>query len=133
MTPAQSVSAADQTIEVGVTGPSVHVSGPGEVDLFGQQLTTSVNFAGPIRPRVRLARITLSQQLHDFTDTSAGRDPQQSIAAALVRGFRHYLYWQIIIVGLLAVLLAGAVSGWMRRGWRYSLALIGVVLLVTEP
>ncbi|MGH3635896.1 MAG: GDSL-type esterase/lipase family protein [Mycobacterium sp.] len=132
VTPAQQVSAAGQTIEVGVTGPSFDLSGPGELDLFGQKLATSVHFVGPIRPRIRLTHITLSKQLQEFADTSSGRSPAQSISAALVSGFHHYLYWQVVVVALVAVLLAGAVAGWMRRGRRRSLALIVAVLAVTE-
>lgn len=132
VTPAQRVSAAGQTIEVGVTGPSADLSGPGEVDLFGQKLATRVHFVGPIRPRIRLTRITLSKQLQEFADTSSGRSPGRSLSDALVGGFHRYVYWQVVVVALVAVLLAGAVAGWMRRGWRRSLTLIAAALAVTE-
>lgn len=132
VTPAQQVSAAGQTFEVGSAGPSLNWSGPGELDLFGQHLDTSVEFIGPIRPRIRLTHITLSKQLENFVQASSGTSATTSLAKALSRGFRHYVYWQVGIVGLAAVLFAGAVSGWMRQGWRHSLVLIGSLLVLTE-
>lgn len=132
ITPSQQVSAAGQTFEVGGAGPSLHWSGPGELDLFGQQLDTSLRFSGPIRPRIQLTHITLSKQLENFVQASSGTSATTSLAKALSRGFRHYVYWQVGIVGLAAVLFAGAVSGWMRQGWRHSLALIGSLLVLTE-
>jgi lysophospholipase L1-like esterase len=132
LTPDQEVRAAGQTIEVGVTGPSASLSGPGTLDLFGQELDTTARFAGPIRPKVRLTRITLSEQLRDFAEGTSGTDPATSVSRALVGGFRQYFYWQVAVVGLTAVLLAGAVAGWLRRGRRASAAFVGAVLVLTE-
>lgn len=132
VTPDQEVSAAGQTIKVGVTGPSTHLSGPGELDLFGQQLDTKVHFVGPIRPRIQLTHITLSKQLKNFADSSSGTGAFTTLGDELMSGFLHFVYWQIAIVGVAAVLLAGAICGWMRRGWWRSLALIAAVLVVTE-
>jgi hypothetical protein len=56
VTPMQRVSAAGQTVQVGATGPSWDLSGPGELDLFGQRIPTTVQFAGPVRPRLQLTR-----------------------------------------------------------------------------
>ncbi|MBZ5737109.1 GDSL-type esterase/lipase family protein [Nocardioides mangrovi] len=130
VTPDQQVATAGQTIEVGVSAPTLDLSGPGELDLFGQRLDTTVEFAGPVRPRIRLTHITLSQQLRDFT--SGGGDSAASLSSALVDGFRRYIYWEIAVVGVVAVLIAGAVTGWLRRGWRASLVFIALVLVVTE-
>ncbi|TWP36375.1 GDSL-type esterase/lipase family protein [Leekyejoonella antrihumi] len=132
VTPAQSVSAAGQTVQVGVAGPSTQLSGPGELDLFGQKLPTTVQFAGPIRPRIQLTHITLSKQLEEFASTSSGTNPTTSIADALVQGFRRYFYWQVAMVGLVAIVLAGAIAGWMRRGRGRSLALIVSIAVITE-
>src|SRR5213076_471031 len=62
-TPMQQVSAAGQTVQVGVAAPSIDLSGPGELVLFGQEIPTSLQFAGPVRPRLVLSRITLSEQV----------------------------------------------------------------------
>ena len=57
ITPAQTVSVAGQVITVGATAPSLSLSGPGEVDLFGQSLPTTLRFPGPLRPRLALSQI----------------------------------------------------------------------------
>jgi lysophospholipase L1-like esterase len=131
VTPMQSVTAAGQDVEVGATGPSWSLSGPGELDLFGQAIPTTVHFTGPVRPRVQLTHITLSQQLAEFTH-SASHGGAQSLKDALVRGWRHYFYWQVFLVGVASVVLAGAVAGWLRASWRRSLALIAGALVLAE-
>jgi hypothetical protein len=47
VTPMQTVTVAGQVIKVGTTSPRLSLSGPGEVDLFGQSLPTVVGGAGP--------------------------------------------------------------------------------------
>lgn len=128
VTPMQQVSAAGQTIQVGVTPPSWSVSGPGELDLFGQQLDTTTTFAGPVRPRLRLTHIALSQQLAEF---AGGKDPATSLENALVSGWTRYFYWQIAVSGLIALVLSGALSGWRRFGWKRTLVTITAAILVT--
>lgn len=98
----QSVPAAGQTVQVGATAPSFSLAGPGELDLFGQQIPTTTRFAGPVRPRVRLTQITLNQQLTDFTHSASGTSAAQSLETALVDGWRWYFVWQLVIVGGLA-------------------------------
>jgi len=129
ITPMQRVAAAGQIVRVGATAPSWSLSGPAQLDLFGQHLPTTLTFAGPVRPRLELSRITLSQQLSEFTGTS-GQDAGQSLEHALVAGWWHYFAWQITIVGIVALVLTGAASGWLRRHWRHTgwLLVIGVVL-----
>src|SRR4051794_19277066 len=55
LTPMQSVSAAGQTVQVGAARPGTSLSGPGELDLFGEAIATRPHFDGPIRPRLKLA------------------------------------------------------------------------------
>ena len=131
ITPMQQVSAAGQTIKVGVTAPSFSTSGPGELDLFGQSIPTTVQFTGPVRPRLALTHITLSEQLSQLTASSPSA-AARSLEKALVRGFKHFFYWQILVVALIAIVLFGAVAGWLRRGWKRTAVLIGVGLVVTE-
>src|SRR5580704_4955691 len=59
VTPLQTVTVAGQVIQVGASAPSLSLSGPGRVDLFGQSLPTNVQFAGPVRPRLELSAITI--------------------------------------------------------------------------
>ncbi len=131
VTPMQTVSAAGQTIKVGVTAPSWGLSGPGELDLFGQQIPTTLHFAGPVRPRVALSRITLSDQLAQFTSRSPEAGAK-SLEDALVRGWTHFFIWQVVVVALFAIGLFGAVAGWLRHGPKRTLMLIAVGLAVTE-
>ena len=65
-TPMQTVDVAGQIITVGTTAPSWSLSGPGEVDLFGQSLPTTLQFPGPVRPRLALAEITINSELTNF-------------------------------------------------------------------
>jgi len=55
VTPMQTVTVAGQVIEVGTSAPTLSLSGPGQVDLFGQSLPTNLLFAGPVRPRLQAA------------------------------------------------------------------------------
>lgn len=131
LTPMQTVTAAGQTIRVGVTAPSWTLSGPGELDLFGQHIPTLITFVGPVRPRLVLTHITLTEQLNQFV--AAGQaSAAHTLEQALVSGWERFFTWQVIVAGLAAIVLSGAVAGWLRRGWRRSLALILVGLVVTE-
>src|SRR5258708_26768234 len=63
VTPMQQVSLAGQTVGVGAAAPTLSRSGPGELDLFGQRLPTTIQFAGPVRPRLPLTHIKLNRPL----------------------------------------------------------------------
>jgi lysophospholipase L1-like esterase len=132
ITPMQQVSAAGQTLQVGVAPPSWSLSGPGELDLFGQRIPTTIQFAGPVRPRLQLTQITMSRQLAEFAGTGAGRDPAGALQHALVQGWEHYFVWQIVVVAAVCLALLGAVAGWRRRSRRQTLALLGVGLVLTQ-
>jgi lysophospholipase L1-like esterase len=115
VTPAQSVSAAGQTLRVGATSPTLSLSGPGELDLFGQSMPTTLRFNGLIRPRLELTHITLDSQLNEFVSTSSGRSGAQSrLAGGLVGGWERYFLWQTLVTAGFAVLLLLAYTG-LRR------------------
>ena len=61
--PLQTVSAAGQTAQVGAAAPYLSLSGPGELDLFGQVMPTKPQFEGPIRPLLKLTHITIDAQV----------------------------------------------------------------------
>src|SRR5215472_13096935 len=82
VTPLQQVSLAGQTVGVGAAAPTLSVSGPGELDLFGQRLPTILQFAGPVRPRLALTRITLGRQLATAF-SPRGQSPAGAIGSAL--------------------------------------------------
>ena len=115
LTPMQQVSTAGQTVAVGATAPSWSFSGPGRLDLFGQSLPTTIQFDGPIRPRLALTHITLSEQLSQFAAT---KDAAATLEEALVAGWQRFFVWQLVIVAIAALVLSGAAAGWLRHGWR---------------
>src|SRR3954454_19407453 len=130
-TPMQQVSAAGQTVRVGVAAPTFDLSGPGELDLFGQEIPTTLHFLGPVRPRVALSRITLGEQVAQLTT----QDPDvtaHSLENALVSGWKRFFVWQVVVVGLCSIALLGAAAGWLRHGWKRSVGLIVVGLIVAE-
>lgn len=136
LTPMQTVEAVGQTIRVGATTPSLSWSGPGQVDLFGQELPTTVEFSGPIRPRLELTDLQLTEQLTGLagpdSDESTRSAAQQELTDGLVTGWRNYLIVQVLIVAGVMVLLLGAVAGWQRRSLRPSITfvLVGTVIAV---
>ncbi|WP_052226252.1 GDSL-type esterase/lipase family protein [Microbacterium mangrovi] len=127
LTPMQEVSTAGQTVGVGVTAPSWSVSGPGQLDLFGQSLPTTIQFDGPIRPRLTLTHITLSEQLSQFAAT---KDAAANLEEALIGGWQRFFVWQLVIVAVAALVLSGAAAGWLRHGWRETGILIAGTLVV---
>jgi lysophospholipase L1-like esterase len=127
LTPMQEVSTAGQTVAVGVTAPSWSVSGPGQLDLFGQSLPTTIQFDGPIRPRLTLTHITLSEQLSQFAAT---KDAAATLEDALVGGWQRFFVWQGVIVAVAALALSGAVAGWLRHGWRETGILLAGTLVL---
>jgi lysophospholipase L1-like esterase len=132
VTPTQTVSAAGQTVRVGVAAPSLSLSGPGELKLFGQGLPTTIEFAGPVRPRLELAQITLSPQLAGLIQPDGDSSAWEGLQQALVDGWVRYLAWQVAIVALIAMVLLGAVAGWRRLSKRSTLAFLAVGLVVAE-
>jgi len=75
VTPVQNVTVTGEEIGVGAAAPALSFSGPGEVDLFGQRLPTTLQFAGPVRPRLTLTHITLDQQLASMFRPGHGQLP----------------------------------------------------------
>lgn len=135
ITPMQTVETAGQTLRVGAAAPTHSWSGPGELDLFGQHLPTTVEFVGPVRPRIELTRITLSEQLAELV--GAGTEPSQAQAAqalqdGLVAGWKRYFAWQVGVSAAAAVVLLAAIAGWRRYSMRASIALVIVGLVITE-
>ena len=116
VTPTQDVTVAGEEIGVGAAAPSLSLSGPGEVNLFGQRLPTTLQFAGPVRPSLTLTHITLDEQLASmFRPGQHGQAPARTaIGHALASAWTTYFGWEICITGAAALLLAGALCGWAR-------------------
>lgn len=132
VTPDATVSAAGQTVRVGAAPPSLSFSGPGELDLFGQQLPTAVNFDGPVRPRLVLTHISVNDQLASLFAGHKVPIVGQSLGQALASGWARYFVWEAVAAGCAALLLVGALAGWFRVPWRRMLVLLGAGLVLTE-
>jgi hypothetical protein len=132
ITPLQTVNVAGQVIKVGATAPTLSFSGPGEVDLFGQSLTTHIPFTGPVRPRLQLTQITINSELTNFVQGSGPASPEQVLGNALASGWIHYFSWETAITGLGVLVLLGAVAGFRRLPHRTTVKLLVTGLVITE-
>lgn len=132
VTPAQSVSALGQTVEVGTTSPSLSLSGPGVLDLFGESLPTQARFTGPVRPRLVLTKITVTQQVANFLSPSGRRSEGSVLGRRLANGWVHYFAWEVGFTALGAVVLALAFVGLRRPSWRRSVLTVVLALVVAE-
>lgn len=130
VTPMQTVTVAGQVIKVGAA-PRLGLSGPGEVDLFGQGLPTVTSVPGPIQPRLQLSQITLNSQLANFVQGRSPSHAGKALRTQLVAGWEHYFAWETGAAALAALILAGAVAGWRRLGGKATGLLLVVVLIVT--
>jgi lysophospholipase L1-like esterase len=127
VTPLQSVSALGQTVGVGAAAPSLSFSGPGEVDLFGQPLPTSVRFLGPVRPRLVLTTITLNQQVEGLFDPATSDGSARALGDGLASGWTRYFVWETAYVALGALLLLGIIAGWRRHAWSWKKTVVIVL------
>lgn len=132
ITPMQTVSVAGQVITVGTTTPSWSLAGPGEVDLFGQTLSTNLQFPGPVRPRLALAQITINSELTNFVQGAKPAGAERTLGSRLADGWIRYFAFQTTIAGLGALVLLGAIAGWRRLPRRTTLKLLAAGLLATE-
>jgi lysophospholipase L1-like esterase len=118
LTPMQSVSAAGQSVRVGAVRPGWNLSGPGELDLFGEAIATRPHFDGPIRPRLELSRIELGSQVDH-----AARDGRllPVLSKHLAAGWLRFCLWESLIAAGCAAVIAVAVAG-IRRSTRRAMA-----------
>lgn len=122
LTPMQSVSAAGQTVQVGAAQPGRSMSGPGELELFGETIATRPHFDGPIRPLLKLTHINLAPQV------GAG-ELVPDLSRSLGSGWLRYCLWESLIAAGCAAVIAVAVAGVRRATRRTLLAMVaaGVV------
>ena len=132
LTPMQTVTAAGQEIRVGATAPGLALSGPGELDLFGQRLPTNQRFTGPIRPRLQLAQITINSELTTFVEGTKPAGAARRLGARLAGGWKRYFIWETVLAGAGALALVGAAAGWRRMPRRATLTLLAAGLVIAE-
>jgi hypothetical protein len=113
--PLQTVSAAGQTAQVGAAGPSLSLSGPGELDLFGQVVPTKPQFEGPIRPLLQLTHITIDRQVAQLLRSDDPRTLELNLSQQLAQGWTRYFVWETLIAAGFAVVALIAVAGIRRQ------------------
>jgi hypothetical protein len=113
--PLQTVSAAGQTAQVGAAGPSLSLSGPGELDLFGQVVPTKPQFEGPIRPLLQLTHITIDRQVAQLLRSDSPRTLELNLSQQLAQGWTRYFEWETLIASGFAVVALIAVAGIRRQ------------------
>jgi len=99
VTPQQTVIVAGQVIQVGASAPSLSLSGPGEVDLFGQSLPTNLRFRGPVRPRLQLSQITINSELTTFVEGTHPAGAERVLGARLAAGWKRTTV-KLLLLGL---------------------------------
>ena len=132
VTPLQTVSVAGQVIQVGATAPSLSLSGPGEIDLFGQSLPTNIQFTGPVRPRLQLSQISINSELTTFVEGTNQAGAERILGARLADGWKRYFAWETAVTGAGMLLLVGALAGWRRVPHRTTVKLLAAGLLIAE-
>jgi hypothetical protein len=132
VTPMQTVTVAGQVIQVGASAPSLSLSGPGEVDLFGQNLPTDLRFSGPVRPRLQLSQITINSELTTLVEGADGAGVERVLGTRLAEGWKRYFAWETALAGVGSLILVGAVAGWRRLPRNTTLKLLAAGLAVTE-
>ncbi|MEY9842707.1 lysophospholipase L1-like esterase [Streptacidiphilus sp. EB103A] len=120
VTPLQTVTAIGQSVQVGAASPGLSLSGPGELDLFGEAIPTRPQFDGPIRPRLQLAHIDLNAQTNAITKPNRQQAVESSLSRALAAGWTRYLIWETLVAAGFAALLAVAAAG-VRRSSRAAM------------
>src|SRR5512140_2785558 len=116
--PLQTVSAAGQTAQVGAAVPDLSLSGPGELDLFGQVVPTKPQFTGPIRPLLKLTHITIDDEVARVLRSDSPRTLELNLSQQLVQGWTRYFEWETLIAVGFAVVALVAVAGIARQPYR---------------
>ncbi len=112
------VSAAGQTAQVGAAVPplsSLSLSGPGELDLFGEVMPTKPQFNGPIRPLLQLTHITINPQVAQLLRSDSPHKLELDLSQQLAQGWTRYFEWETFIAAGFAVVALIAVAGLRRQ------------------
>ena len=128
----QTVSAAGQTAQVGAAVPSLSLSGPGELDLFGQVMPTKPQFTGPIRPLLKLTHITINAQVARLLRSDGPRKLELNLSQQLAQGWTRYFVWETLIAAGFAVVALIAVAGVRRQSYQKmaKTVIAGVITVV---
>ncbi len=114
ITPLQPVSAAGQTVRVGAAPPQWNLSGPGQLDLFGQHIPTQPHFDGPIRPRLELTHINEDAEVARLLRSGDHERLTLEVGRKLAAGWLRYGAWETAVAAGLVLLPLAAWTG-LRR------------------
>jgi lysophospholipase L1-like esterase len=116
--PLQTVSAAGQSAQVGAAEPSFSLSGPGELDLFGQAMPTKPQFQGPIRPLLQLTHITIDASVAQLLRSDSPHELELDLSQQLAQGWTRYFEWETLIAAGFGLVALIAVAGVRRQSYR---------------
>ena len=128
--PLQTVSAAGQTAQVGAAVPSLSLSGPGELDLFGEVMPTKPQFEGPIRPLLKLTHVTIDSRVAQLLRSDNPRHLKLDLSQQLAQGWTRYFEWETLIAAGFAVVALIAVAGVRRQAYLAMLRTVGIGVAV---
>jgi GDSL-like Lipase/Acylhydrolase family len=130
--PLQTVSAAGQTAQVGAAVPGFSLSGPGELDLFGQVVPTKPQFTGPIRPLLKLTHITIDDEVARLLRSDSPRTLELNLSQQLAQGWTRYFEWETLIAAGFAVVALVAVAGIGRQPYlkMAKIVVAGLVVVI---
>ncbi len=128
--PLQTVSAAGQTAQVGAAVPDFSLSGPGELDLFGQVMPTKPQFEGPIRPLLKLTHVTIDARVAQVLRSDSPRTLELNLSQQLAQGWTRYFEWETLIAAGFAVVALIAVAGVRRQSYKKMAKTVVAGLLV---
>ena len=124
------MSAAGQSAQVGAAEPSFSLSGPGELDLFGQVMPTKPQFQGPIRPMLQLTHITIDSQVAQLLRSDTPHQLELDLSQQLAQGWTRYFEWETLIAAGFAVVALIAVAGVRRQSYRKMARTVGIGLVL---
>jgi lysophospholipase L1-like esterase len=129
VTPLQAVSAAGQTAQVGATLPNASLSGPGELDLFGQVMPTKPEFAGPIRPRLQLNHINIDPKVVQMLRSDGPHGVELTLSQQLAAGWERYFLWETLVAAGFAAVPLVAIAAVRKRPAIWKLVAGGVAVV----
>jgi hypothetical protein len=106
------------------------LSGPGELDLFGQVMPTRPQFEGPIRPLLQLTHITIDRQVAQLLRSDKPRELELNLSQQLAQGWKRYFEWEVLIAAGFAVVALVAVAGIRRQSHKNMAKTVGAGLAV---
>ena len=110
--------------------PSFSLSGPGELDLFGQVMPTRPQFEGPIRPLLQLTHITIDRQVAHLLRSDNPRELELNLSQQLAQGWTHYFEWEVLIAAGFAAVALVAVAGIRRQSYLNMAKTVGAGIAV---